>query len=56
MNERAPQFRDMKNDEDTLIVFVIRLVQLCQNRYRWSSPVNTTNIELEEGKAVSHNS
>ena len=53
MNERAPQFRDMKNDEDTLIVFVLRLVQLCQKRYRWSSPVNTTSIELEEGKAVS---
>ena len=53
MNDHAPQFRDMRKDEDILIVFVIRLLQLCHKRYRWSSAVNTTSIELEEGKTIS---
>ena len=46
--------RNMAHDEDSLIVFVIRLMQLRGKRYRWSSPVQTLSVDLEgKGKPVS---
>lgn len=46
--------RNIAHDEDILIVFVIRLMQLKGKCYRWSSPVQTLSVDLEgEGKPVS---
>lgn len=52
MSAITPQYRDMKNDEDTLIVFVLRLLQLTQKRYRWRSVVDKAEIQLDDGEKI----